>query len=145
MTTGHKATGLSMARPVLPDHTADLTGEWTTRTTAGGPVLPGPSGPERPTPPPDLLAVLAGRHNAGLSLGRLGRWEEASEVHRTVAAEREQALGPDHPDTLASRYEVGFTLSRTGRAEDALGEFGRVAEGRERTMGADRSLPRSAT
>ncbi|MET7711396.1 serine/threonine-protein kinase [Streptomyces sp. NPDC005407] len=138
MTTGHKATGTSLLRPALPDHTAGLTGEWTTHTDPrGGPLPPLRARPERPTPPPELLAVLASRHNAGLSLGRLGRWEEAGEVHRAVAAEREHALGPDHPDTLASHYEVGFTLSRTGRAADALREFGRVADGRERTMGAD--------
>ncbi|MFI9586116.1 tetratricopeptide repeat protein [Streptomyces sp. NPDC052236] len=161
MTTGHKATGTASARsavPELPDPTAGLTGEWTTSTwktgqvttgdwtttdsatgaRGGGPALPSAKdGPERPTPPPELLAVLAGRHNAGLSLGRLGRWAEAGEVHRAVAAEREQALGPDHPDTLASRYEVGFTLGRSGRAAEALREFGRVADGRERTMGAD--------
>ncbi|MGW1494734.1 tetratricopeptide repeat protein [Streptomyces sp. NPDC002402] len=138
MTTGHKATGTSGLRPALPDHTAGLTGEWTTSTDPrGGPLLPPRAGAERPTPPPELLAVLAGRHNAGLSLGRLGRWEEAGEVHRAVAVEREHSLGPDHPDTLASRYEVGFTLSRTGRAADALREFVRVAEGRERALGAD--------
>lgn len=134
MTTGQKATGAS----VLPDPAAGLTGEWTTSSDLrGGSAAVPPARPERPTPPPELLAVLAGRHNAGLSLGRLGRWEEAGEVHRAVAAEREHTLGPDHPDTLASRYEVGFTLSRTGRAADALREFGRVVEGRERTMGAD--------
>ncbi|GAB2781699.1 serine/threonine-protein kinase [Streptomyces daliensis] len=92
---------------------------------------------ERPTPSPELLAVLASRHNAGLSLGRLGRWEEAGEVHRAVAAERERALGPDHPDTLASRYEVGFTLCRLGQHAAALAEYERVAAGRERTLGAE--------
>ncbi|MGW8952008.1 tetratricopeptide repeat protein [Streptomyces sp. NPDC055709] len=137
MTTGHKAAGVSALSAVPPDHTAGLTGEWTTGVRLHDPVLVQPPRPERPTPSPELLAVLTSRHNAGLSLGRLGRWEEAGEVHRAVAAEREHALGPDHPDTLASRYEVGFTLSRTGRTADALREFGRVAEGRERTMGAD--------
>ncbi|MFI1393533.1 tetratricopeptide repeat protein [Streptomyces sp. NPDC020681] len=137
MTTGPKATGGSALRPALPDHTAGLTGEWTTGVDLRGPSLVRLPRQERPTPPPELLAVLASRHNAGLSLGRLGRWEEAGEVHRAVAAEREHVLGPDHPDTLASRYEVGFTLSRTGRAADALREFARVADGRERSMGAD--------
>ncbi|MEV7871857.1 protein kinase, partial [Streptomyces sp. NPDC088124] len=138
MTTGHKAIGLADLRPTPPDHTAGLTGEWTTATgpRAGDPG-PGPSATGRPTPPPAQLAVLTSRHNAGLSLGRLGRWEEAGEVHRAVAAEREHTLGPDHPDTLGSRYEVGFTLSRTGRTADALREFTRVAEGRERTLGPD--------
>lgn len=139
MTTGHKATGgAPTLGTALPDPAAGLTGEWTTYTDPrGGRLLPPRVAPERPTPAPELLAVLAGRHSAGLSLGRLGRWEEAGEVHRAVAAEREHALGPDHPDTLASRYEVGFTLSRTGRAADALREFARVVEGRQRTMGAD--------
>ncbi|MGW6240217.1 tetratricopeptide repeat protein [Streptomyces sp. NPDC055094] len=136
MTTGHKATGVSVLRPTPPDHSAGLTGEWTRpadpRATTG--TYPAAA---RPTPSPEQLAVLVSRHNAGLSLGRLGRWEEAGEVHRAVAAEREHALGPDHPDTLASRYEVGFTLSRTGRAADALREFTRVAEGRARALGQD--------
>ncbi|MFF3341966.1 serine/threonine-protein kinase [Streptomyces flavidovirens] len=138
MTTGHKASGTWALPPTPPDPSAGLTGEWTTgvdlRAAAAVPVA---RRPERPTPPPEVLAVLNSRHNAGLSLGRLGRWNEAGEVHRAVAAEREHALGPDHPDTLASHYEVGFTLSRTGRAADALREFGHVAEGRERTMGPD--------
>ncbi|MFF0448969.1 tetratricopeptide repeat protein [Streptomyces sp. NPDC004609] len=137
MTGGHRATATAL-RPVVPDHTAGLTGEWTTHADprAGTPARP-VARPGRPTPSPEALAVLASRHSAGLSLGRLGRWEEAGEVHRAVAAEREYALGPDHPDTLASRYEVGFTLSRTGRAEDALREFRRVADGRERALGSD--------
>ncbi|MES9510712.1 serine/threonine-protein kinase [Streptomyces sp. NPDC000609] len=137
MTTGHKATG-ALAGLAPPDHSAGLTAEWTTGADpsrlAGEPV---PVGAERPTPSPELLSVLAGRHSAGLDLGRLGHWEEAGEVHRAVAAEREHALGPDHPDTLSSRYEIGFTLSRTGRAADALREFDRVARGRERSLGPD--------
>ncbi|MFJ6567704.1 tetratricopeptide repeat protein [Streptomyces sp. NPDC091292] len=134
MTTGHKATGAAL-RLTPPDPAAGLTGEWIPRADTRRTALPAP--PERPTPSPETLAVLVSRHNAGLSLGRLGRWAEAGEVHRAVAAEREHVLGPDHPDTLASRYEVGFTLSRTGRASDALREYGRVAEGRERVLGAD--------
>ncbi|GAA1523725.1 serine/threonine-protein kinase [Streptomyces albidochromogenes] len=138
MTTGHKASGTWALPATPPDHSAGLTGEWTTGAGLRAPAaVPAGRRPERPTPTPEALAVLTSRHNAGLSLGRLGRWNEAGEVHRAVAAEREHALGPDHPDTLASHYEVGFTLSRTGRAADALREFGKVAEGRERTMGAD--------
>ncbi|WP_405833515.1 tetratricopeptide repeat protein [Streptomyces sp. NBC_01176] len=134
MTTGHKATGAGL-RATPPDASAGLTGEWTVRpsTTEFAP----PDRTERPTPSPELLTALAGRHNAGLSLGRLGRWTEAGEVHRAVAAEREHLLGPDHPDTLASRYEVGFTLSRTGRAADALHAYAHVARVRERVLGPD--------
>ncbi|MFG2501083.1 tetratricopeptide repeat protein [Streptomyces sp. NPDC048441] len=135
MTTGHKANGASELRTTPPDAAAGLTGEWIPRADARRTATA--RRPERPTPSPEVVATLLSRHNAGLSLGRLGRWAEAGEVHRAVAAEREHALGPDHPDTLASRYEVGFTLSRTGRAADALREYGRVAQGRERSLGPE--------
>ncbi|GAA3836313.1 tetratricopeptide repeat protein [Streptomyces phyllanthi] len=134
MTTGHKAAGRGL-RTTPPDPSAGLTGDWIARPSTGRveePVLA-----ERPTPPPEVVAALAGRHTAGLSLGRLGRWTEAGEVHRAVAAEREHVLGPDHPDTLASRHQVGLTLSRTGRPADALREYTHVARGRERVLGPD--------
>ncbi|MEV6315202.1 tetratricopeptide repeat protein [Streptomyces sp. NPDC051776] len=138
MTTGSRAHSCPATSAARPDPlAAALTGEWIARPAPYRPPEPSPV-EDRPTPPPpELLTVLAGRHNAGLSLGRLGRWAEAGEVHRSVAAEREHALGPDHPDTLASRYEIGFTLTRLGRAADALREFGRVAEGRERVLGPE--------
>ncbi|MFM9373437.1 tetratricopeptide repeat protein [Streptomyces sp. Da 82-17] len=138
MTTGPKATGAVDLRAVPLDAAAGLTGEWISRIDGRRtPDAGQPRRPERSTAPPELLSVLATRHTAGLSLSRLGRWDEAVEVHRKVAADREQALGADHPDTLASRYEVAFTLSRTGRPTDALREFEHVARGRERALGAD--------
>ncbi|MFI0140296.1 serine/threonine-protein kinase [Streptomyces luteogriseus] len=135
MTTGRKATGTAL-RSAPPDPAAGLSGEWIARP-ATGPVVAEPVPAQRPAPPTEVLTALAGRHNAGLSLGRLGRWTEAGEVHRGVAAEREHLLGPDHPDTLSSRYEVAFALSRTGRAADALRAYKHVAEARIRTLGAD--------
>ncbi|MEU5522954.1 serine/threonine-protein kinase [Streptomyces sp. NPDC047860] len=134
MTSGHTAAG-NGPRTAPPDPGAGLSGEWIARP-ATGPLAP-PVPEERPALSPQALTTLAGRHNAGLSLGRLGRWTEAGEVHRAVAAEREHLLGPDHPDTLASRYEVAFTLSRTGRAADALREYKHVTEARIRTLGPD--------
>ncbi|MFE9438337.1 tetratricopeptide repeat protein [Streptomyces sp. NPDC006602] len=134
MTTGHKATGAGLGTPP-PDAGAGLTGEWIPRSLTGRVVDPVPDAP--PTPSAQAVTALAGRHNAGLSLGRLGRWAEAGEVHRAVAAEREHLLGPDHPDTLASRYEVAFTLSRTGRAADALREYKHVTRARSLALGPD--------
>ncbi|WP_367325343.1 tetratricopeptide repeat protein [Streptomyces sp. HUAS ZL42] len=135
MTTGHKATGAGLIG-TPPDAGAGLTGEWIPRPFTGRVRASAvPDGP--PAPPPQTLTALTGRHNAGLSLGRLGRWTEAGEVHRAVAAEREHLLGPDHPDTLASRYEVAFSLSRTGRAADALREYKHVAAARIRVLGPD--------
>ncbi|MGW2262202.1 tetratricopeptide repeat protein [Streptomyces sp. NPDC004749] len=140
MTTGHKAVGPPGPWPAPPDGGAGLTRAWTRPSGSAAshaPVSTAAFPPAPAAPSPDLLAVLAGRHNAGLSLGRLGRWEEAGEVHRAVAAERAHALGPDHPDTLGSRYEVGISLARTGRTARALREFTQVAQGRERVLGPD--------
>ncbi|MGW8491299.1 tetratricopeptide repeat protein [Streptomyces sp. NPDC055886] len=136
MTAGHRALGATGPHAERPDPAAGLTGQWTTASATAphtGSFVPVSAGLSSP----DLLVTLEGRHSAGLDLGRLGRWEEAGEVHREVAAQRARVLGPDHPDTLASHYEIGLTLSRTGRAEEGLREFTRVAEGRERALGAD--------
>ncbi|MEU9998782.1 serine/threonine-protein kinase [Streptomyces sp. NPDC050848] len=136
MTVGPRATADSLAARIPAyDPATELTGEWTTASRVVPPRTP--DGRERATAPPELLAVLAGRHRAGLGLGRLGRWDEAEDVHRSVVEDRRRVLGPDHPDTLASRYELGFTLSRLGRPADALREFVAVAEERERVLGAD--------
>ncbi|MEU7041971.1 tetratricopeptide repeat protein [Streptomyces varsoviensis] len=135
MTTGTKATGGALAPPVPAGHADALTGAWTEPADPRRPTPP--PGSARPGVPPEVLKELAVRHSAGLSLGRLGRWEEAGKVHRAVAAEREHVLGADHPDTLASRYEVAYTLSRLGRPADALREYGQAAAGRERVLGAE--------
>ncbi|MFJ3583147.1 tetratricopeptide repeat protein [Streptomyces sp. NPDC090127] len=148
MTAGIRATAASLAsRSAADDPAAALTGEWTTASRVVPPRPPEggerattpPARPATPEPaaPPELLAVLAGRHRAGLGLGRLGRWDEAEDVHRSVVADRARVLGPDHPDTLASRYELGFTLSRLARPADALREFVAVTGARERVLGPD--------
>ncbi|MFH8348970.1 tetratricopeptide repeat protein [Streptomyces sp. NPDC018045] len=134
---GGSPAGLRAPRTSGADGAAELTGAWTSGLPPLSRDTPAPYAPERPAPSPAHLAALAARHNAGLSLGRLGRWAEAGEVHRAVAAEREHALGPDHPDTLASRFEVAFTLARSGRPADALREYERVAAGRGRSLGPE--------
>lgn len=134
MTSGRKAA-VAGPRGTPPDPAGGLSGEWIARpaTSRDGPRPPD----ERPTPSTEAVTALAARHNAGLSLGRLGRWTEAGEVHRAVAAERAHLLGPAHPDSLASRYEIAFALSRTGRAADALREYKHVAEARIRALGPE--------
>ncbi|MFF8378137.1 tetratricopeptide repeat protein [Streptomyces sp. NPDC015661] len=129
MTGGHRPAALTGPRPAAHDPAAAvLTTEWTTAAPDGPPPPP-------PAPPAELVAVLAGRFRAGMGLGRLGRWEEAESVHRSVAQDRARALGEDHPDTLTSRYEVGFALARLDRPADALHVFGEVAEARARVLG----------
>ncbi|MFH8571946.1 protein kinase [Streptomyces sp. NPDC017993] len=138
MTTGSPA---SSARPPLMNPpgraTAALDRSW---TTGAGPLrgaAPQAATDARPGRPLDRLTALAERHGTGLELGRGGRWAEAGEVHHAVAAEREQLLGPDHPDTLTSRFEAGRALGRTGRPDAALSACEQVAAVRARTLGAD--------
>ncbi|MET7641264.1 serine/threonine-protein kinase [Streptomyces sp. NPDC005438] len=119
-----------------PEAVAQLTGQWTGPVNPPPVLAPGPPG-ERATPSasPQERAVLDSRHSAGLSLGRMGRWAEAHEVHHTVAEERGRVLGPDHPDTLASDHERAFALGRMGRHPEALRVYTEVAARRERILG----------
>ncbi|WP_411070184.1 tetratricopeptide repeat protein [Streptomyces sp. cmx-4-25] len=148
MVGGHcpAATAAGGPRPAAHDPAAAvLTTEWTTAAPAPAtPVDPAPATPAPATtafapaaPPAELVAVLAGRYRAGMGLGRLGRWDEAEAVHRSVAEDRARVLGPDHPDTLASQYEVGFALARLDRPAEALHLFDRVARVRARVLGED--------
>ncbi|MFD0151736.1 tetratricopeptide repeat protein [Streptomyces sp. NPDC055721] len=144
MRGGHRPAGAPVGtatapRPVAHDPAAAvLTTEWTTATRASdASSLADETAAPAPGPTAELLAVLAGRHRAGIGLGRLDRWDEAESVHRSVAEHRARVLGDDHPDTLTSRYEVGFALARLDRPADALDVFDRVAEGRARALGED--------
>lgn len=133
MRAGSRASGSWSLKLPPPDRSAGLTGPWTglastalARRPVGG---PGPS--------PEYLAVLASRHSAGLSLGRLGRWQEAFDVHRAVAAARERVLGREHPDALESRYGAAVALRRLGRWQEALPAYREVAGDLARLYGAD--------
>ncbi|OKJ64847.1 serine/threonine protein kinase [Streptomyces sp. CB02009] len=145
LTGGHRpADAAGAPRPVAHDPAAAvLTTEWTTAaatagaTTTGGTPAPHAPAPMSPAASAELIAVLAGRYRAGMGLGRLGRWDEAESVHRSVAEHRAAVLGEDHPDTLASHYEVGFALARLDRPADALRVFGTVADARARVLGED--------
>ncbi|MFC9589471.1 tetratricopeptide repeat protein [Streptomyces sp. NPDC056944] len=131
ITGGHRPAVVAGPRPAAHDPAAAvLTTEWTT-------AAPGDTPPPAPVPPAELIAVLAGRFRAGMGLGRLGRWDEAESVHRSVAQDRARTLGEEHPDTLTSRYEVGFALARLDRPDDALRVFGEVAGARARVLGDD--------
>ncbi|MEV6247961.1 serine/threonine-protein kinase [Streptomyces sp. NPDC051742] len=157
ITGGHRPADAGTGpRTVAHDPAAAvLTTEWTTSGPAPAglepaaiepaglepsrpaPTDPSAGGPAPAAPSTELIAVLAGRYRAGMGLGRLGRWEEAESVHRSVAEHRAAALGEDHPDTLASHYELGFALARLHRPADALAVFDRVAAARARVLGED--------
>ncbi len=94
--------------------------------------------PQSPSAPPSApsapdrsgTARFAARQRAALELSRSGRWAEAADAFRTLVAERERALGADHPDAATGRYELGFALGRLGRPAEALAEYERVLAAR---------------
>lgn len=133
MRAGSRASGAWSLRLPPPDRSAGLTGQWTGLVATA--LAQRPAAHQGPSP--EYLAVLASRHSAGLSLGRLERWQEAHEVLSAVAAERERALGPEHPDTLESQHQSAHALGRLSRWEEALDGYRRVAAARARVLGAD--------
>ncbi|WP_069812154.1 serine/threonine-protein kinase [Streptomyces sp. TP-A0874] len=126
MTAGHRTDGAAAGETGKEGGRAALTAGWTPRYTSN-----------RSEAAPGALASLARRHSAGLHLAALGHWEEASEIYRSVIAEREVLLGPEHPDTLASRRELAVALGRLGGWEEALALSCQVARSRERALGVD--------
>ncbi|WP_019546273.1 tetratricopeptide repeat-containing serine/threonine-protein kinase [Streptomyces sulphureus] len=125
--------GRGADRQATPPHVAALTGRWTGLT---GPFEPTPAPQPPPADDPATPMLLRSRHSAAVRLGREGRWPEALQAHRDVAAARGQALGPSHPETLGSRYETAFALNRLGRHPEALREYELVAAARTAQLGA---------
>ncbi|UED82900.1 serine/threonine-protein kinase [Streptomyces profundus] len=133
MRAGSRASGAWSLRISPPDRSAGLTGQWTGLMATALAHLPATGG----GPSPEHLAVLDSRHRAGLSLGRLGRWEEAHAVHSAVATERIAALGEHHEATLTSQYEAAYALARLRRWEEALNGLRRAADARARVLGPE--------
>ena len=133
LTTGSAAAS-TRARPPAAGAPHDrLTGAWSTRgVRAGSAKPPPPAGPA-----PGVLAELAGRHAEAVGLARAGTWRQAYDLHNAVAAARDQALGPEHPDTLLSRYEAAYCLTGLGRTEEAMRLYAYVGQARARVLGAD--------
>ncbi|NJP43884.1 serine/threonine-protein kinase [Actinacidiphila epipremni] len=126
LTTGIPAASTRL-RHTAPASPHRITGAWSTRGMRAGP----------PAPAPGVLAELAGRHAEALDLARIGNWRQAYDLHTAVAAARDQAQGPEHPDTLSSRYEAAYCLTGLGRTEEALGLYAYVGETRARVLGPD--------
>ncbi|MGW1915281.1 tetratricopeptide repeat protein [Streptomyces sp. NPDC002076] len=138
MTTGPKALGTGLGA-LPPASGAMLSCRWAAAPQQGAGNSAtghnGPAGAGRPVPAPPV--ERSARHREAVRLAGLGRWAEAGEAHRAVAAERAALLGPDHPETLASRYEAAFALVRADRVAEALAAYTDLAEARARVLGAD--------
>ncbi|WP_329129347.1 serine/threonine-protein kinase [Streptomyces sp. NBC_01476] len=123
VTTGSAARSTRAHRITAPPH-HELTAAWSTR-------------PVPVEADPDAVAALAARHAEAADLARIGNWSQAYDLHTSVAAARDRALGPEHPDTLTSRHEAAYCLTRLGRTEEALRMYEYVAEARRRVLGPE--------
>jgi hypothetical protein len=70
------------------------------------------------------------------SVGCLGRWAEAEQGYRELITDREEELGPEHPDTLDARFDVGKALAWQGKWVAAENEWRHNADDRQKALGA---------
>ena len=70
----------------------------------------------KPTHP----VLVTRRNSLGIVLENLGKLDEAEKEFRTVLALREEASGPDHPDTTGTRVKLASILLGLDRPDEAL-------------------------
>ena len=66
-----------------------------------------------------------------------GRYYESETMYQTVLAHREEALGPEHPDTLTSVNNLGSVLQSQGKYEKAEAMHQRDLEASEKVLGPE--------
>ncbi|MGC0316960.1 tetratricopeptide repeat protein [Kitasatospora acidiphila] len=84
---------------------------------------------------PDHPDTLAARHQAGESLQRLGRIQQAEDLLRTVLTDRERVLGPDHPDTLLTTVALAMVLFLLSRYAESLTHLRQAINGQQHVLG----------
>lgn len=68
-------------------------------------------------------------------VGRQGRWAEAERGFRQLVTDREEVLGPEHPDTLDAGYNVGKALAWQGKWAAAESQWRHTTADRARALG----------
>lgn len=80
--------------------------------------------------------VAAALDNMGLTLGELGRYEEARPVHERALAITLQVYGDSHLETSYSLNNLGVALMKLARFDEALVRFRRSLELKQRMLGS---------
>src|SRR5580692_9425849 len=82
--------------------------------------------------------VVSAEAAAGRGVSRtVGRSAEVIRLHEETLADRERALGPDHPDTLKSRNNLASAYQEAGRTAEAIALHEKNLADRERLLGPD--------
>ncbi|MEV5605786.1 tetratricopeptide repeat protein, partial [Streptomyces sp. NPDC052299] len=63
--------------------------------------------------------TLRARASLAISYSNAGRTTEATTLQEGVLADREQLLGPDHPDTVNARHNLAIFYTDAGRTTEA--------------------------
>ncbi|MGJ5831986.1 tetratricopeptide repeat protein [Streptomyces ossamyceticus] len=70
-----------------------------------------------------------------IALGNAGQPLPAVRLLRPLHRQRDEQLGPDHPDTLAARHDIARYLAEAGRLSEAVTLLDRLALDRQRVLG----------
>lgn len=81
--------------------------------------------------------TLAVQHLVATSLARMGRLDEARNLHRSVLDTRRRILGPDHPETMQSLNNLAVVLEDLSQFEEAEQMHRQLLEQRSRVLGED--------
>ncbi|MEV0360249.1 FxSxx-COOH system tetratricopeptide repeat protein [Nocardia sp. NPDC050697] len=81
--------------------------------------------------------IAAIRNITGLFLSDQGLHTNALTHLKKALADREQTIGPDHPDTLNSRNNLASAYKLAGQIAEAIPLFAATLTDRERTVGPD--------
>ncbi|MBM0276007.1 FxSxx-COOH system tetratricopeptide repeat protein [Micromonospora tarensis] len=85
----------------------------------------------------DRGLTLGTAHNLALTLGALGRHDEALALHEETVARRRRLLGENHPHTLLSAGDLADELAASGRPAKALELHRDVLARQRRVLGDD--------
>ncbi|GAA3015859.1 tetratricopeptide repeat protein [Kitasatospora albolonga] len=83
----------------------------------------------------DHLVVLKLRQRVGKALDRLGRLEEAADLHRALLRDLERVCGQDAPETLTTCLHLSRPLTWLGQLPEAVGLMHRAESGRAARLG----------
>jgi hypothetical protein len=68
-------------------------------------------------------------------VGQQSRWAEAEYGYRQLVTDREEVLGPEHPDTLDARFDIGKALAWQGKWTAAENEWRHNTSDRAQALG----------
>jgi hypothetical protein len=70
-------------------------------------------------------------------LGHRGSYAAAVQLHERIVGARDQALGPERPETLTARNDLAYWTGEAGDAAGARDQFAALLPAMERVLGAE--------